>query len=111
MTVVKKKIEGDKKNIELIKLSEIKSGSLVVTGLYKGTITCKGENGEFLQHRFETEEGVIVGVSAGQLNFKLKDVDLDTLLEITYLGKEKFKNKEGKLVAGHNFDISELVEE
>ena len=69
----------------------------------------KLQNGRGIMHTFMTEQGELVGVwGAGQLDFRLKAISMDApgaLTRITYLGKGKFKNKKGKMVPVHNYDV------
>jgi predicted RNA-binding protein with PUA domain len=44
----------------------------------------------------------------GQLEWAMKDIEEGTIVQITYLGKEKIDNKKHKFngVAAHNFDVA-----
>ena len=70
----------------------------------------KFETGKGTLHEFMTTDGELVGAwGSGQLDFKLKNLlDEDkagVLVRIEYKGKSKFKNKKGKVLQAHAFDV------
>lgn len=110
MTKIKVPLTGVEDNSRLIEYKNLNKGDCVVVGrlLEKNTVTSKDGN-NFLLYTFETEEGEKVKIfGTGQLNFILKTVEIGTLLEIIYLGKESTKLKTGMSALAHQFEVSAL---
>jgi len=111
-TLVKKKIGSG--SVRYVKYSEAKPGDTLVVGTFQGTelVPSYDKKSEVPIHTFVTEDEEIVKLnSAGQLNKLLSMVQPGTTLEVTFLGKEKFKSKDGRTLYANQFEVNELVEE
>jgi len=112
MTLVKKPVGGS--TVKYVKYSEAKPGDVIATGTFAGTSFVKAydpKQPDVPQHTIIDESGISLKLnSAGQLNYLLKNVPEGSLIEVTYLGKEKIKGKNGKLVEANQFEVHELIE-
>jgi hypothetical protein len=111
MTVIRQKVELPK--AKYIKYSEAKVGQTLVLGTFLGTkmVPNFDKDAEVPSHTFETDEGTVILNSASSLDRLLTTVEPGTPLEITFLGKEKKKNKTGKSYSQNAFEVNILVEE
>ncbi len=113
MTVVRKKV-GSSGAVRFVKFSESKPGDVLVTGTFQGTQLVDSFDGskKVPLHTFLTEDGETVKLnSAGQLDKNLENVTPGSVLEITFLGKESFKSKDGRKLTANQFEVHELVED
>ena len=111
MTVIKQKVELSK--AKFVKYSEAKPGQTLVQGIFLGTkmVDNYDKDDKVPSHAFQTDEGTVILNSACSLNRLLNIVEPGTALEITYLGKEKKKNKAGKSYSQNAFEVNVLVSE
>ncbi len=111
MTVVKQKVELPRATY--VKYSEAKPGQTLVQGTFLGTrmVDNYDKDDKVPSHSFETDDGTVILNSASSLDRLLATVDAGTPLEITFLGKEKKKNKAGKSYSQNSFEVNVLVQE
>jgi len=118
MTVVKQKVELQKPTY--VKYSEAKPGQTLVVGTFLGTKMVKpykptnkdgSVNPDVPSHSFETDEGEVRLNSATSLNRLLAQIEPGTPVDITFLGKEKKKSKDGDVYSENTFEVSILVEQ
>jgi hypothetical protein len=112
MTIVKRKVESTPK--KYVKYSELKPGATVVVGNYLGSplVPNFAKDGEVPEHQFQDEDGNITALnSAGQLNFLLAKVEIGSLVEVLYLGKESITRKNGQKTKANQFEVSILEEQ
>lgn len=112
MTIVKRKIEASQTK-KYVKYSELKPGATVVVGQYIGSpmVPNYAKDGEVPEHQFQTDEGITALNSAGQLNYLLTKIELGSVVEIIYLGKESITRKNGQKTKANQFEVSILEEE
>lgn len=112
MTVVKKKVEAPK--TRFVKISEHKAGDSVVVGTYLGAkeVDNFNKDGKTNLHLFADEDGLEVGINGTTLLDKLlSQVQIDDMVEITFLGKVPGVSKDGKKFKRNDFEVNVLVEE
>lgn len=112
-TIVRKKISSAG-NVKFVKYSELKAGETLVVGFFQGTelVPSYDKKSQVPQHTFVDEDEKIVKLnSAGQLNAILKNVQPGAFLEVTFLGKEKIKTKDGRQVEANQFEVHELEDQ
>jgi len=109
--------------VKYVKWTDKKAGDTLVVGEYLGEIEVpkyKGKAGETTPaHKFKLEDGSLAQLgSAGQLNFLLRqtkellisrqlDGDVPCLVEVIFLGKDKYIDKKTKKVEEANqFEVN-----
>ena len=110
-TINKVKVELAK--AKYVKYSEAKPGQTLVQGTFLGTkmVPNYDKDAEVPSHSFETDDGTVILNSASSLDRLLATVEPGSPLEITFLGKEKKKNKAGKSYSQNSFEVNLLVQE
>jgi len=120
--LVKKKVELPASAIKYVKYSECKPGDTLVVGKYLESkmVPNFNKDGEVPLHLFEDfyTKGTLALNSSAELNrilenkhfdtSKFADVKVGSWYEITYLGKEKGKTKDGKSYMSHTFQVDPL---
>lgn len=110
--IVKRKLEARKDYVEF---KSLKAGDVVVIGklinkeMVSGHPSFSDPNKLLPKYTFEdldTKEHVVVN-SATKLDWIMKDVEIGTLLQIIFLGRQSFVSK-GKMGSGFAFDVQEL---
>jgi hypothetical protein len=99
-------------NIEFVrpsKLAEAGMTGLIVEGIYTGS-TPNNYDAAKKDYRFETtdsegNEKTVVINGAGNLAYQMDAIQLNTLVQVNYLGKSKIKK--GKMAGkeAHNFEV------
>ena len=110
-TFVKQKV-SIASNVRYVKYSEAKPGDVIAVGIFKGTeqVPSYDKSTTVPLHSIVSEDGEIIKLnSAGQLNKIFSLVQPETLVEVTFLGKEKFKSKDGRVLTANQFDVSQLT--
>lgn len=119
MTIIKKKLSSDPA-IKYVKYKELKQGELVVVGALTevkmvkpfAPVNYKGEkNPDVPQYVFTTDEGTVVLNSSSELNKELVHATIGDILEITFLGKENRKTKQGVPYSCFMFDVQCLIDD
>jgi hypothetical protein len=109
-TLVRKKLVAPK----YVKYSQLKAGDVVAIGIFIGTEQVDNftRTAKVPQHTIQdTETGAITKLpSAGQLNWAMSQLEAGTMVEVIFLGKEKFKNKQGLMVDSNQFEINTFSE-
>jgi hypothetical protein len=85
----------------------LEKGTLIAgtyAGNYKKMDTFS--NKEVTNHKVRTEQGIVALSPATQLDRDLSDIKEGARVEITYLGKEPFKDKTGRTLSAHRFHIA-----
>lgn len=111
--LVRKKLGSN--SVNYVKYSQAAPGDTLAIGTFKGTEMVKAydpKQPDVPQHTIIDEDGTEFKLnSAGQLNHILKNVQPGTVIEVVYLGKEKIKAKNGRVVEANQFEVNELVDE
>ena len=95
-------------NIEFVrpsKLAEAGRTGLIVEGLYVGSVPNSFDE-QKNDYKFETESGKMIVINgAGNLPYQMEKIAVNTLVQVSYLGKSKIKK--GKMAGkeAHNFDV------
>ncbi len=113
MTLIRKKVGSG--TVKFVKYSTASPGDVLATGIFQGSELVKAydpKQPDVPQHTIvDEDENILKLNSAGQLNYLLKNVEPGTLIEVVYLGKEKIKGKNGRMVEANQFEVHELIEE
>ena len=75
-----------------------------IVGTYAGSFNTKTYG--TLVHKIKTDEGLVALNDAAKLTNALKPAKEGARVEITYLGKETFKDKTGKPKSAHDFHVA-----
>ena len=106
--VIKRKIELPKRTF--VKYSESKPGQTLVVGEFLGSQSVQNyqKTMEVPLHVFNTDSGEVCLNSSRELDNLLQQVEIGQIVDVTFLGKEKIKNKAGLTLTQNKFEVSIL---
>ncbi len=82
---------------------QLKKGMRIV-GTYAGSLKTKTYGTVY--HKIRTEEGLVAVNGAAKLSKSLEPAKEGARVEITYLGKEAYKDKAGQAKSAHDFLVA-----
>ena len=93
------------------KLAEESRTGVILEGTFVESIPNQFDNGK-LDYKFTDEKGgMIVLNGAGNLGFKMKNVNAGDFVQISYNGKKEIKSGKMKGIKAHNFEVLRDEEE
>jgi hypothetical protein len=103
--------EAAQAGIRFVRPSKLEGPGLVVEGIYLGSVPNNFDNTKS-DYQFEEADGTKVVInSTGQLASQMKNIDVGTLCQVNYKGKQTIAK--GKLAGKqcHSFDVLTADEE
>lgn len=76
-----------------------------VIGIFLESFEQETKYGKKLNHKFETEEGIVILNGNGNLSSKLRRVDQGATVKIEYLGKSQIKSGPNAGTMAHNYEV------